>query len=818
MTGPRCVAIHGHFYQPPRENPWLEAVEIQDPAFPYHDWNARVTAECYAPNTAARRTDPQGRILDIVNNLDRISFNVGPTLLAWLERARPDVYARILEADRTSVLVRGGHGNAIAQVYNHVIMPLASRRDKVTQVRWSLADFRHRFGREPEGMWLSETAVDRETLLVLAEHGVRFTILSPRQALRVRAASGGEWEGVGPRIDPSRPYRWDAGAGRSLALFFYDGPISHALAFEGLLGSGDALVARIRQGFDDRRTGAQLVHVATDGESYGHHHRFGEMALAAACHQLERDPEVTLTNYGAFLAAHAPTEEVDVAEASSWSCVHGVERWRSHCGCNTGRPGWHQRWRAPLREALDWVRDEVDPLFQARGGRLLDDPWAARDDYIDVVLDRSPSSVAAFLDRHRRGPLTDSERGEAIELLELQRHRLLMYTSCGWFFDDISGIEAVQILKYAARVIQLARGLGAPPDLEDGFLRRLGAAPSNVSELGAGDAVYRRYVQPAVVDLRRVIAHYAIAAPYEPYGGETASVYTYGVSRLEWHRESYGDTSLTVGRVRVTSEITTEADEAAVAVLHFGGHDFHCAMRDGPDPTAFAPIRDELFQHFTSHSLSEVVRALDRHFPGKAYDIRDLFLEERRRILAAVMEGVLRRHEETYRRLYEENRRLLQYLREADAPAPEALVLAARYVLRRAVARELEALAETGSIPARLGELLDEARSLGLNLALDRERAAGHLEQTLRGHMARLAETVTAERVDQALELLEVGRRLGCMPDLWAAQNRLFELWRAGDPARRRGLASLAVALGFRLDAESGTDARSVPAGGSGPS
>jgi alpha-amylase/alpha-mannosidase (GH57 family) len=799
VTGRRCVAIHGHFYQPPRENPWLEAIEVQDAAAPHHDWNARVAAECYAPNTAARRTDARGRILDIVSNFERISFNVGPTLLAWLAAERPEVYARIVEADRLSARARGGHGNALAQVYNHVIMPLASRRDKVTQVRWGIADFRHRFGRDPEGMWLPETAVDAETLAVLAEQGIRFTILSPTQALRVRALADGTWREVGARIDPSRAYRWDGGGGgRALALFFYDGPISHAIAFEGLLGSADALVARIRQGFDPQRTGAQLVHVATDGESYGHHHRFGEMALAAACHQLEGDRDVTLTNYGAFLAAHPPVEEVEVVAPSSWSCAHGVDRWRADCGCNTGRPGWHQAWRAPLREALDWLRDAVDGLYERQAGVHLRDPWAARDDYVDVVLDRSPAGLETFLDRHGRGSPGDRDRVEAVRLLELQRNRLLMYTSCAWFFDEISGIETVQVLRYAARVLQLVRELDGPAYVEDGFLRRLAAAPSNVPELGTGDAVYRRHVLPAVVDLRRVVAHYAITAPYEAYGGETAAVYAYRVTPLDWHRESYGDTSLAVGRVRVASAITAEAREGTVAVLHFGGSDFHCAVRDD-DGERFASLRDELVQCFLSHSLSDVVRALDRWFSGKTYDIRDLFLEARRRVLAAVTEEVLRRHEDTYRRLYEENRRLLRYLREVETPAPEALVLAARYVLHRDVNREIRAVAETEQLSPRLGELLEEARALGIDLALGRD-AAAHLTRALLRHVEHLGVAVTAEEVGRALALLDLSRQVGCALDLWAAQNRLFELWRAGDPARRRVLAPLAAALDIAVD------------------
>lgn len=808
MSGRRYVAIHAHFYQPPRENPWLEAVEIQDSAYPFHDWNARVTAECYGPNVAARRTDEQNRVLDIVNNLERISFNVGPTLLHWLQTARPDVYERILDADRASVAARGGHGNALAQPYNHAILPLASRRDKVTQVRWGLADFRHRFGREAEGMWLPETAVDGETLAVVAEHGIRFTILAPQQAARAREEPGGAWQPVGGAIDPSRPYRWTTPDGQGLALFFYDGPISHAVAFEGLLRSGDDFAARLLEGFDDGRQGPQLVHAATDGESYGHHHRFGEMALAAACHRLEREGQVTLTNYAAFLAAHPPTAEVEIVEPSSWSCIHGVERWRADCGCKAGRAEWHQRWRGPLRAAFDALAEQVDALFEARASMLLKDPWAARDDYVHVVLDHSPGNVAAYLGRHQLRPFSYFEQVEAMKLLEMQRQRLLMYTSCGWFFDDISGIEPVQVLRYAARAIQLARDLGGGLDLEEAFLRRLAAAPSNVPELGSGDVVYRRRVLPAVVDLRRVIAHYAIATPYEAYGDQ-ARIYAFTVSRMEWHRESYGDTSLSVGRVRVASEITTEAEEAAVAVLHFGGHDFHTAMRGVLDPGGFAAVREELFRRFAGHSLSEVVRALDHHFEGRAHGIRDLFLEERRRILAHVTEGVLRRFEETYRRLYVESRRLMQYLREADAPAPEAMMLAARYVLGRDLERELPGLRDGEGLPDRIAELLTEADSLGIAPGLDRERAAPLLEEALRARLERLAEGIAPERVESVLALLGLAKRLGHMPGIWGAQNRLFELWRHSEPGARAVLRPLTTALGFAPEPEA-----TPPAGG----
>ncbi len=474
--------MHGHFYQPPRENPWLEEVEVEATAAPYHDWNERITAECYAPNG---------------DNLGKISFNFGPTLLSWLQSHHPETYAKILEADRLSRAERAGHGNALAQAYNHVIMPLASRRDKVTQVRWGIEDFRHRFGRDPEGMWLPETAVDKETLAILADNGITFTILSPSQCRRVRPLKDGRWENVeGSGIDPSRAYRWAGGAGRTLALFFYDSPISRAIAFEGALADAETLSARLVAGFSADRTWPQLVNVATDGESYGHHRRGGALALTAALRKIESEGEVTLTNYGAFLAAHAPTHEVEIIERTSWSCAHGVEHWRADCGCRVGHPGWHQRWRAPLRDTIDWLTNQLDPFYEARLGKLVKDPWAARDDYIHVILDRSPENGAAFFARHQRGPLDSGRPAEALKLLELQRQRLLMYTSCGWFFDDISGLEATQALKYAARTMELAGSLGFS-GLEEEFVRRLKAASSNLPEYGDGAEVYRRLVAAA---------------------------------------------------------------------------------------------------------------------------------------------------------------------------------------------------------------------------------------------------------------------------------------------------------------------------------
>ena len=456
----KYICIHGHFYQPPRENPWLEAIEPQDEAAPYHDWNERINAECYAPNTASRVLDERDRIVDIINNYGRISFDFGPTLLSWLEEKAPEVYRAVLDADRESRERFQGHGSAMALAYNHAILPLASREDKEIQIVWGIRDFELRFGRRPEGMWLPETAVDIETLEALAARDVRFTVLAPSQASRVRAFGESEWQDVsGARVDPTVPYLQRLASGRSIALFFYDGPASRAVAFERLLHRGENFARKLASlGELDGRP--RLGHIATDGETYGHHHPHGDMALAFALRAIETQALATLTNYGAFLSMSPPEHEVEILERTSWSCAHGVERWRSNCGCRTGGPpGWSQAWRAPLRESLDWLRLRVAPHLRRAEEATFAEPTKAVLDYVELILDRSVDTVERFVGRHQRAPLSSEERVTALKLLELERQLQLMYTSCGWFFSDVSGIETVQVLRYAGRAVQLSRDL-----------------------------------------------------------------------------------------------------------------------------------------------------------------------------------------------------------------------------------------------------------------------------------------------------------------------------------------------------------------------
>ncbi|MBI5444468.1 MAG: DUF3536 domain-containing protein [Deltaproteobacteria bacterium] len=766
----RFVCLHAHFYQPPRENPWLEEVELQDSAHPYHDWNERIAAECYGPNAASRILDGEGRITDIVNNYSRISFNFGPTLLSWMERRRPDLHEAIVEADRESRGRFSGHGAALAQVYNHIIMPLANRRDKRTQVRWGLKDFERCFGRAAEGMWLAETAVDLETLEVLAAEGIRFTILAPRQAWRTRRFRGGEWRDVsGGRIDPKRPYLCRLPSGRAIALFFYDEPISRDVAFSGVLDDGAAFARRLAGAFTNR-DGPQLVHIATDGETYGHHHRNGDMALGYCLHHIESQGLARLTVYGEYLERNPPTLEVEFFEGSSWSCVHGVERWRADCGCNSGtKPGWHQGWRAPLRAALDWLRDTVAPRWEEKASRLFRDPWQTRDAYVDVVLDRGEECVGPFLARHAGRPLTEEESVRALKLLELQRHALLMYTSCGWFFDEVSGIETVQVLQYAARAIQLARQT-CGVELEPEFLTLLREAPSNLPEIGDAAAAYERHVRPAALDLLRVGCHYAIATLFEEWP-EVVQVFAYTARSEVYSREEAGRQRLAVGRAFVRSDVTREVSHVSFAVLHLGDHNVMGGVREFLGEEAFHAMSAEVKEPFRRSDIPAVIRVIDHHFGDHTYSLWHLFRDEQRKVLDQIRCSTLGEVEASLRQIYQNNYPIMNFLKSLQIPVPKALRMAAEYT----VDADLVALFRNDFMDVhRLEALVTEVTQWSLDI--DREllgfaasRWVSARVEAWAGHDP--ADLARLEAVDAVLRFL---RSVPVDLDLWRAQNAYF--------------------------------------------
>lgn len=781
----KYICIHGHFYQPPRENPWLESVELQDSAWPYHDWNERITAECYAPNAAARILNGEGKISAIVSNYSKISFNFGPTLLAWMKDKEPDVHDAIVESDRLSRERFSGHGSAMAQVYNHMILPLANERDKYTQVLWGVRDFESRFGRMPEGMWLAETAADTETLDVLARLGIKFTVLSPFQASRAREIGKRHWRDVnGGHIDPTLPYLLKLREGRSIVVFFYDAPVSQAVAFEKLLGSGERLANRLMGAFCDRHQRDQLVHIATDGESYGHHHKHGEMALAYALQFIEQSQHAKLSNYGEYLEKHPPTHEAQIHEKSAWSCVHGVGRWMQDCGCNTGRAGWNQAWRTPLRQSLDWLRDELTPLFEERARQFLKDPWHARNEYISIILDRSqPSRERFFADQASR-ELTPDEQVQVLKLMELQRHAMLMYTSCGWFFDEISGIESVQVVQYAARAMQLARNL-FDRDLEGGFLERFQGAKSNIPENCDGRCIYEKFVKPAMIDRAKAAAHYAISSVFSNYAEQTR-IFSYSFQDEHRERLTSGKTSLVLGRSRVFSEITQESDIIHYAILYMGEHNLTGGVVIGQSPEQFEQMQKDVRAAYESADFPETIRQIDKHFGQTPYSLKSLFKDEQRRILNEILSSTREDLEGRFRLITERYEPLMKFLHGAGAPLPPALQIAAELVLHGDLRRELDA---DPINPERLGELFRMARQHGEKV-LDPELGYIISHRLERG-MRRVAENPDdIARLTVLEKLATLVQPLPLSLNLAKAQNVYWEMLQKVAPGYREKAAA----------------------------
>ena len=816
LEAPRFVCVHGHFYQPPRENPWLETVEVQDSAAPYHDWNDRITAECYAPNGASRITNKQNEIIRIMNNYARLSFNFGPTLLSWLQDKAPRTYRMIVDADKVSAQRYSGHGSAVAQVYNHIIMPLASQRDALTQIRWGIADFEHRFGRKPEGMWLAETAVNRSVLDLMAQEGIKFTILAPVQCARVRrlatlagtaskpdldpvaaakaAAAPVEeaWtQTASANVDPTHPYLVKLDEGRSIAVFFYDGPGSRAIAFEGLLNSGENFGSRLLSGFHPASPGdpeiAQLSHVATDGESYGHHHKHGEMALSYAMHWIEEGGHAKLTNYGEFLEKFPPKWEAEVAEDTSWSCAHGVERWRSNCGCNGGKAGWNQEWRAPLRESLDYLRDATSPLAEKLSKSFFNDLWATRDAYIQVVLDRSPAAIIKFFAEHAIRPLSENERVAALELMELERHTQLMYTSCGWFFDEISGIETVQIIAYAGRVLQLAAKLFGPAGaaLETEFLNRLSNAKSNVPEMANGAEVYRRYVTNMKIGLEQVGAHYAISSIFRAYP-EHGELFCFDVHRESQEVFNSGRGRVALGRALLYSRITEESEELCFAVLHLGDQNLSAAVKpyNSTNPAeveAFATFSTDISVAIRRANLPEVIRLIDRFFGETAYSLISLFADEQHRILSTILNQTVSEMEDSLRKIYDDHASLMHFLTESGMTAPPALATAARFAINASLRQAIESDAFD---PADIEALL--ARAEADQIALDTQLLSYTTGQRMKRAMIRLEAAAAgdhsaADALSTALVVAEATHKMPFEVNIWQAQNIWNDLLRRSD-------------------------------------
>ena len=773
----KYLTIHGHFYQPPRENPWLEAIELQDSALPFHDWNERINKECYNPNSVSKIVDSRNRILDIVNNYEHISFNFGPTLLSWMEQFAPLTYERIIKADIESIAEHEGHGNAMAQVYNHIIMPLANENDKITQVKWGIKDFEYRFGRKPEGMWLAETAVDDDTLRVLEENGIKFTVLSPYQALKIRKEDDKDWTDVSwGNIDPARSYRYyiKSAPGKFIDLFFYDGAISRSVAFDELLKDGNKFAKRLRDGVSDCRDYPQLIHIATDGESYGHHTKFGDMALAYVLQIKAKEEGFTITNYGEYLDKCRSDYEVDIKQASSWSCFHGVGRWKEDCGCSTGgHPGWNQKWRKPLRDALDYLRDELAKLFETEGPKYFSkNCWDVRNNYIDVILDRSSLSVNKFHKENFLPDLSDEDKVKAMELLEIQRQAQLMYTSCGWFFSEISGIETVQIMKYAARAMQLA-AVFTKKDFETRFTEILSEAKSNITEYGTGRDIFNNFVKPSIVTTKQVASLWAISSLYQDFEDEE-DVYCYSVTRDDYQKVQKGNSNFVVGHIELRSRITLQKSNLMFALMQYSGGDFHCAIKEYSDDMEYNKMKNDLIKTFMLNPLTEIIRALDENFGKDYFTLKDIFIEERRKILQRLLKDKMEKFAQIYQDMYDEGKGSIYHMQTLGLAIPDEFKIAAEYALSR---KFNELIADSNGFvePAVLQQAMDinfEAKSMGIKL--DKQPSNNIFSKKIRQNINRLAYSFEIQQADVVLELFEYIEKLELEVDISEAQNIFF--------------------------------------------
>jgi alpha-amylase/alpha-mannosidase (GH57 family) len=771
------VCIHGHFYQPPRENPWLEEVELQDSAYPYHDWNERITEECYRPNMASRILGPDRKIIDIVNNYSKISFDFGPTLLSWLERHEPDVYQGVIDADKKSTELFSGHGAAIAQAYNHIIMPLANSRDKRTQIVWGLYDFEQRFGRKSEGMWLPETAVDMETLDILAEYGIKFTILAPHQAKRIRPVGAKDWVNIEKgTVDITKPYLCRLASGRTINLFFYHGPVSNDVAGGHVLQNGEVFAKKLDWILGGNNSDHPLAHIATDGETFGHHHRHTDMALAYCLHYLEANKLAKITVYGEHLEKFPPAEEVEIYENSSWSCSHGIERWKSNCGCNYGRfPSGKQQWRAPLREAMNQLRDQLAEIYERRMKQFTADPWAVRDRYIALINDRSPAAVEKFITDSAANKLDFREKVVFLKLLEIQRNALLMFTSCGWFFDDISGIETLQIMQYALRAIQLVNEI-ENKDLEPDYEAILKTAPSNEKEFASGKEVYERFVKNSSVDLNRVAVHFAISSIFMEHPKDQTSIYCYSASSELYDRTEAGIQVLVTGRITVQSAIVLEKHTVDFAALHRGDPYIAASAKGRMSDSLFASIQHDLKTAFLKGDTNEVTRLMNIAFGGHSYSLWHLFKDEQRHILHQLLDTTWLEIEAAFRHIYEHNYAIMQAMRGMNIPLPKALAAPAEFIINEAICKIIrDERDEYSHLLDHLQILSDEATRFSLQL--DKPTIQFEAGKKINRLMTLFKETPENTKLLETIEatvriLMSIVTEL----NIQAAQNVLFDL------------------------------------------
>ena len=826
MAKKQYVTIHGHFYQPPRENPWTEAIERQESAAPFHDWNVRIASECYTPNAFSRILDHEFRIKDIVNNYQKISFNYGPTLLSWLQEKANDTYQAILHADKKSVELYSGHGNAIAQGYNHIILPLANARDKFTQINWGMTDFEFRFQRKSESIWLPETAVNYATLDLLANFSFKYIILSPYQANRVQPLNPtrqDQWLDVAAgNINTRQPYRCylinskgNKDKSRYIDIFFYHGELSRGVGFEHYLRDSKKFAAQIQKAFNPTSQKNQLVSVCTDGESYGHHEPFGDMGLAHLLHIEAEKRGMQVTNYGEFLENNPPQWEVELkqgpnGEGTAWSCFHGVGRWYRDCGCHTGGPlEWNQKWRFHLREALNQLRDDLIYLFEEEATSCLKDGWEAREDYIQIILQREPKTIQDFLDRHTLGPLDDRKKVNILNLMEMQRHAMLMYTSCGWFFNDISGLETVQILRYAGQAIEIARYFGND-ELEKKFLSRLKYAKSNMPEYKNGAKIYETRVKPSIVNFPKVVNHYAILSSVKQFKA-TQSIYHFNITRLDKTDVTSNQRSCTIGRVQVTSGITQESRQYVYLLSKADNLRFACHVKPLQNGKKYDQLKSDVLnvayekrQHFN--------RYLQEYWGEFQFSLKDVLFDAREDFFQIIFNDRAENFHQAFSKLYEDNKDLLYTMKEIGIPIPNELKIPAETILSAQLIHEIEKSHQdfdSKFYKIALG-IVEKADRFGFQL--NKEVPEKIFNQILEKRIKQLYQNPEFQNCREINEILEITRNLRIRINETLLQNFTFAILKEKLPKLiddiianntlddRFQLATSLIQMGFQLN------------------
>ncbi|MBI4802031.1 MAG: DUF3536 domain-containing protein [Elusimicrobia bacterium] len=779
------VVIHAHFYQPPRESPWTGEIPPQEAAFPYNDWNERIARECYIPNAYARINDSLGRAVELVNNYEYLSFNFGPTLLAWLEKRYPACYSKII---RTAAKSRKslGHSNAIAQGYNHVIMPLASFNDRLTQVIWGLADFQARFGFKAEAMWLPETAADENTLRLLIDQGLGYAILSPYQAEMIRPVDSEKWTDISSgNFDTKRPYVWfDRSAdgarirSRSIALFFYDGPLSKAAAFENSLRDSATFAASLAAGFNPKSGEDQLLSLAVDGETFGHHHKFADMTLAHAFRHEFKKRGLETTNFAAYLAGHPPQYEAEIkkgpdGEGTAWSCAHGLRRWKGGCDCGR-ESGAQTNWRLPLRAALNWLACAAAELYAAEGSPLLKDVWRARNDYIKFFFNPGAETASAFFASHAAKPLTSEEKTKVLKLLEMQKNALFMFTSCGWFFSDISRIEAVENLKYAARVAAALEELGFK-SIEKGFTAILELAPSNYPEFDNGRKVYERHARTSAPDTERFAALRLMEKFLFGLGLLTAGPVRFSTGKEE--ELTTGELTTVTGEIAVNNSLRLETTTCAFL---YARYDDQFPLVWFAEPEKLAAMR-ELAASPDMDALSAGAAALK----ARPVSFEDFSYEGKAAIIQWVVRSIRHKNKSMLAKFLNDYLYVFKKNPKTDLAAFNEIA----GEIELYAAEVFEILFDELSLsndPALFEKIFDAVRALkscqpGIKFAVHPLKAADCALDAVSQALA----APSKENLDRLLKFLELARYLGLSDAFFHLQNGLSEIFAAAAAGRQ---------------------------------